>query len=425
MKKLLACLLCLAMLIPMAGLAEANPLWTKPTEEVNLVFWYPLSGLYGELIEKLVDDYEAENPNIHIETSYAGNYEETRTKVAASLATGTQPDVLLDGGDAAHFTVGRDNHIFLELLPDPEFNVDDVFEGFLGQATYRGEVGAIPYGSSTLVMFYNKEIIKAAGLDMVNNPPKTWEEFIAVAQQAQEKGNIKNSSTFYGFDTNDVNWWYNCLMGQQGNFLVKFGEGDDVEFTYTNEDGERAAGVFKEMIDKGIMPVGEHANSANVFKAGNLAFFAGSCSWEPQMLDLEFEVGAIVLPSYSDAPCSALGGNQLTILATDPVKQAAGWDLIKYLTSAEKHAEWAIGSGYMPLRKSELTLPYVEEVMAENEMVKTAFAQAESGWPEPAFEHMRAMFATTVTALEEIENGTEIREALDNALDELLANIDY
>lgn len=426
MKKFLSLVLVLLMVVSMMGaaFAEENALWTKPTEEVDLVFWYPLSGLYGDLLLSLVDQYQAENPNIHIEASYSGSYDETATKVSTNMAAGNVPDVVIGVGST--YTVGRGNHLFAEvLMNDPEYAIDDIFEGFKQQSMYENEMGASPYSSSTCLMFYNKDILNACGLDMTNNAPASWADFIEVCKTVAEKGNINNSDVFYPFDTNDPTWLYFSILGQLDNHGVKFEENGEYDITYVDETAVPAVQLWRDLIDNGCMPAGEHSNSNNAFKAGNLAFWAGSSSWAPQFKQLDFEVGAITMPSFAETPNMVLGGTSITLLSTDPVKQAAAWDFVKWMTSAEHHKDWAIGAGYLPIRASELALDSVQEVIATDEMAKVCFSQAASAWCYPSFEHWSPIYKSVASMLELIEDGADITETMANALEEVKAEIDY
>lgn len=426
MKRTLSVVLALMLAVAMIGsaAAESNPLWTKPEEDVTLEFWYPLSGLYGDLLLSMVAQYQEENPNIHINASYSGNYGETATKVSTNMSAGNVPDVVI--GVGSEYTVGRGNHIFAEsLMMDPEYDIDDIFQGFKDQSKYTNEMGASPFSSSTCVMFYNKDILKACGLDMVNNAPASWNDFMEVCKVVTEKGNINNSSTFYAFDTNDPTWLYFSMLGQLDNHGVKFDDQNQLTITYVDETAVPAVQLWQDLASAGYMPVGEHANSNNAFKAGNLAFWAGSSSWSPQFHSLDFEVGAIVMPSFCETPNMVLGGTSITLLSTDPVRQAAAWDFVKWMTSAEHHKDWAVGAGYLPIRASELALDSVQEAVAKDEMVGVCFAQSATAWCYPAFEHWSPIYASVFSMLEMVEEGADVQETMNNTLEEVLAEIDY
>lgn len=396
--------------------------FTKPTEEVSLAFWSALSGDAGDALNKLIEDYQAENPNIKVEVAYSGDYGETQAKLSTNLATNTAPDVVV--APVAAYTAGRGDYTMEALAEDPDFNKDDIFSGIWEYGMYMGRIGAIPFANSTPVMYYNKKVVEAAGIDMTN-PPKTWEEFLETAALAQEKGNINESPVFWGFETNDPTWLFNSMCGQMGNYLVDI-EGDEVIPTYNKEDAVEVGKLWQKFIDSNLMPAGEHTNAENVFLAGNCAFFAASSSRIPSFtLNENFEIGAMIMPTFGVTENTvAIGGASLATFSTDPVKLAASWDLIKYLTSTEKHAEFSLASGYLPIRKSSLETDVIAEAMEESVIRKAAFEQVETAWAYRLNPYHDDMYQIIQRAVEELEKGTDVQETLDDAVEELLREME-
>ena len=58
-----------------------------------------------------------------------------------------------------------------------------------------------------------------------------------------------------------------------------------------------------------------------------------------------------------------------------PDRQAAAWDLIKFLVSPQAQAEWAAGTGYVPIRKSAIERPEIIELWAKEPGYKVAYDQ--------------------------------------------------
>ena len=204
MKKLIATLLATAMMLATltacggattGTTSDATKLYTKPTENVELEVWYAVSGVTGETFAAQVEAYQKANPNIKINLSYAGSYADAATKLSANLATGTAPDLALIS--AAPLYTGAMNDFTIEtLIEDPGFAKSSIYTGAWDYVKFAGRICAIPYGISVPVLYYNKDILKAAGIDVEANPPKTWDELYAMAEKAQKEGNIHNSSTF-------------------------------------------------------------------------------------------------------------------------------------------------------------------------------------------------------------------------------------
>ena len=62
-----------------------------------------------------------------------------------------------------------------------------------------------------------------------------------------------------------------------------------------------------------------------------------------------------------------------------PEKQAAAWDLIKFLVSTQSQAEWAAGTGYVPLRQSAADTPEIKALWAKEPGYKVAYDQLVGG----------------------------------------------
>jgi len=134
------------------------------------------------------------------------------------------------------------------LVKDPTFNVNDIFKGMLEYGMFEGRIAAVPYGISSQVMYYNKDITDKAGLDLEKNPPATWAQFYQVAKTAMEKGNVNNSSDFYGFDTSDGVWLFKTMLGQNGNDVVRK-VNDRVQPAFHEASGVEVGTFWKSMVD--------------------------------------------------------------------------------------------------------------------------------------------------------------------------------
>ena len=60
------------------------------------------------------------------------------------------------------------------------------YPGLMANGTIGGHVWGIPFQRSTIVMFYNKDMFRAAGLNP-DAPPKTWKEMLAAATKLTGK----------------------------------------------------------------------------------------------------------------------------------------------------------------------------------------------------------------------------------------------
>lgn len=394
-----------------------------PNVEVEIEVWYAISGTSGETFVAQAEAFDAANDGIKLNMSYSGGSNDTATKVSAALLTDTNPDVALMYAGPL-YTGGEGNFDMEALVNGEGFDKDDVFEGMLDYCTFGdGGVCAVPYGISTQVMYYNKAVLEAAGVDMTN-PPKTWAEFAEVLKQVQAKGNVTGNDEFSAFDTSDEAWLFKSMLMQNGCQIVEANDGV-ITPIYNNEQAVEVAQYWYDLIQNGLMTPSEHDNAENKFLAGNLGFIASSSNrisrWQGKT---EFEIGAIEMP-YFTQPSLALGGNVLVILTKDPVKIQKAWEFICHLTSAEQNTAFALATGYLPIHKSALESEEVKAAIAENEMYGVAFNQLQYTWAYTHFSQMGTMDIEIRSMLNKLEKdrGTP-QELLDKAVENLQEEID-
>ena len=395
-----------------------NTLYGKPSGEVNLNVWYAVSGVTGETFAAQVEAYMAENPNIHIELSYAGSYSDAAEKISANLLTGTAPDVALIAAGPL-YTGGRGNYTIEALIEDPAFDKDDIYEGVWDYARFADRICAIPYGISVPVLYYNKLILEKVGIDIDAEAPATWEELYDLAKRAQQSGNINGSEAFYGFEVSDAPWLFKSMLRQNGNGIVSV-DGETVEPIYNDEKAFKVATLWQRFAADGVMPVGEHSNAEKTFLAGNCAFIVASSIRLARWTDSDVvEYGVLPMPSFEE-PSVALGGNVLVTFSEDQDKLAASWDLIKYLTNAENHTAFSLATGYLPIHRSALESDAVIAAFEEDPRRETVVHALDNAWSYSHFEQMGTMDWILGDMLGALESGKDVQSTLDKAVEDLL-----
>lgn len=389
----------------------------------TLEVWYAVSGTSGEKFTEQAQAFDESSDLVSLNLSYSGGSNDTATKVSAALLTGTAPDVALMYAGPS-FTGSLGNFDMAQLIQREGFDADDIYPGVWDYCRYfNGEICAVPYGISTPVMYYNKDILAAAGVDMTN-PPTTWAEFYDVCLQCLEKGNINNMDGFTAFDATDAGWLFKSMCMQNGCPIVEVEDGA-VNPVFNDEAAVEVAEYWKSLVDSGIMAAGEHSAAENKFLSGNLAFLVMSSNRISRWTDVDINIGAIEMP-YFKTQSVALGGNVLVIFTQDEQKIEAAWDLISYLLSPEQNLDFALSTGYLPVRASELESDTATAAIEQNEMYAVAFKQLSYAWAYVHFEQMGTMDLQIADALSRIEKGTrEPQEALDKAQEKLISEMEF
>lgn len=374
-------------------------------EEATIEVWYAISGTSGESLLAIIKDFEALNTGIKLEYSYSGGYSDTATKITAALQSNTPPDVLIGGMPA--YTGGYGNFYAGEMVKkDPEFDYADVFSGLWDYAMYDGKICNIPFGISTPLMYYNRALLEGTGIDLESNPPETWDEFVEVCKAL--KVHYAGDSNFVPFVVKDRPWLFKTQLRQVGNEVIHANE-DYSEKTaaFGSLETAEVAAWWQTMAKEGLTTVGESANAENVFLAGMAAFFTGSStkisSWTEVFGD---DLRAIPMPYFTE-PAVSLGGNTVSIFPSDDkTRTKAAWEFVKYITSTEPNAKFAINSGYLPIRLSALELPEIQGAFEENPSYKTAYMQLNHAFSYVNIDSFSALDNAIINAIDKVTEDT-------------------
>lgn len=139
----------------------------------------PAAKFYIGVTDKLAKDY----PNYEMEYVDWGWAETLDQKQRALILSGSAPSLV---AGETFMPVYASSDI---LEPLPQDIVDKVNPSFLIN-NKAGKPVAVAYKSSLFLLFYNKTLMKNAGLDP-EKPPKTWDEWRQMSRTVTEKGKGK------------------------------------------------------------------------------------------------------------------------------------------------------------------------------------------------------------------------------------------
>ncbi|MFN0305874.1 MAG: ABC transporter substrate-binding protein, partial [Burkholderiales bacterium] len=167
-------------------------------QTVEISFYYPVAvgGPITKLIDGLAADFAKENPTIKVTPIYAGTYQETIVKALTAHKAGAPPvtSVLLS---TDMFTLIDEDAIIpfdeLATSADDKKWMEGFYPAFMFNSRTGGKTWGIPFQRSTVVLYWNKELFKEAGLDP-NRPPASWQEMTEFAQKLTKRDPSGNTS---------------------------------------------------------------------------------------------------------------------------------------------------------------------------------------------------------------------------------------
>jgi multiple sugar transport system substrate-binding protein len=200
-----------------------------PSTNIELSYW----GLWEpeSVMLPIIEEYEAENPGVNILYSQQAfrNYEGiayTRLQ-QASTSTEPAPDIL-----RINNTWTPKFYKYLTPLPDNIMDSSTYSETFYPTAledftAKDGNIYALPWEIDGLAIFYNKQLLSAAGY---SEPPTDWDSFVELAQELttkNEAGQILTSGLAIG-TSNNINHSADIL-----SYLMLLNNADIMDSTYT------------------------------------------------------------------------------------------------------------------------------------------------------------------------------------------------
>jgi sn-glycerol 3-phosphate transport system substrate-binding protein len=291
----------------------------------------------------------------------------------------------------------------------------------------------MPFNTSNPILYYNKDLFKAAGLDPAK-PPKTFEELKAAADAITKTGKATGANfAIYG-------WFMEQLFANQGADYVNNGNGRTSLATQSQVNSEAGVKVltwWKDLIDtKAANNLGRKTDdSKKAFSAGQVGMILDSTAALKGLVDSasgKFEVGTGFLPKASDAKDGGVivGGASLWIMNNRPDdEQKSTWDFIKFLTSSKEQAYWHVNTGYFPITKKAYDEDVVKENLKKFPQFQTAIDQlhqtklntATQGAVMGVFPEARQIVEGAIE--EALNNKKSPKEALDAAEKEITSKI--
>lgn len=336
--------------------------------QTEVQWWHAMGGELGELLEGVANGFNESQSDYRVVPSFRGTYTETMTGAIAAFRAGEQPHILqvFEVGTGTMMAAEGAIYPIYQLMADHNVPFDPASYLPTVVSYYtdpNGNMLSFPFNSSTPILYYNRDIFTAAGLDP-NQPPRTWAEMEAASVQILTSG-----AAPCGFTTSWPSWvmlenfsaWHNIPLGTQSNGFGGF----DTEFVFNNELVARHWDNLKAWQDAGAFRWGGPGSGPDAFPAfysGECAMVFGSSASRAGVLrNATFNVGYGFQPYYDDvagAPQnSIIGGATLWVLTGhEDAEYAAVARFFEYLSQPEVQAAWHQVTGYLPITQASYDL---------------------------------------------------------------------
>jgi multiple sugar transport system substrate-binding protein len=276
--------------------------------KTQVVWWDFLSGGDGVRMKSLIQQFNTENPDIEIQPTTLEWGVPFYTKVQTGAAVGQGPDVMTYHLSRLPLGVstGTLRPYTMDELKSVGLGADDYFPTDWDAAHVDGKLYAVPLDIHSIILYYNKDALKAAGLLGDDGLPKGLDglDNFNAALKKLSGGKTQYGVSFASSDGATIWRIFYTLLNQQGGVFLK---DDKIVAGDSTAKAEKATAAMADWIAKGYAPkLTEYPASIALFTSGKAAFHINGV-WEvPTMADLAknnklgFEWGAIQIPTLFD-----------------------------------------------------------------------------------------------------------------------------
>src|SRR5690606_2834354 len=326
------------------ALVATSGLWAGAAHsEETVVWWDFLSGGDGVRMKQLISDFNtAHQGKIKIDATTLEWGTPFYAKVQTSAAVGEAPDIM--SYHASRIPLAVKQGILQEITAD-DWNAMGLSQTDYAPATWDavtadGKQYAVPLDTHPIVLYYNKDLLKKAGVLGDDGKPKgmdSRENFTATLKALKDAG-VKFP---LGSVTADGNFMFRTIysfVGQQDGELMTDGEflvGDNADKL------QNALAVLQDWTKEGLQSTyTDYPATVALFTSGEAAMMINGV-WEvPTMVDAHkqgklFEWGAVELPvifnhpsTYADSHSFAIPANkgkEMTAEKRDAVLKVISW----------------------------------------------------------------------------------------------------
>lgn len=381
-------------------------------------FWSNHPASSKALEEEIIAAFEAENPDIKVKLTDAGqNYEEVAQKFNAALSGGQVPDLVV-ASDVTWFNFALNDQLapLDDLLAEADANVEDYVPSLYDEYILDDQHFAVPYARSTPLFYYNKDMWEAAGLP--DRGPETWEEWDEDFAPKLAEANPDVTPLVIPDGSLYMDWYFQGMVWSMGGAYSK-----DYTMTMSSPETIKAGEFLQSQFEQGYFKAVKEATAPFVSGQG-AAMLESTGSLNGVAEDGKINLGTAFLPSPEGVVGCPTGGAGVGIPAKSENKEAAA-KFLAFLTSPENTVKFSQGTGYMPVRISATELPEEQAYFEENPNFKTAVEQLEFTQKQDAGRvYVSGGGMRIGAALDKIAQGADVAETFKQIDEEQQAIID-
>jgi ABC-type glycerol-3-phosphate transport system substrate-binding protein len=408
------------------------------SDPITITLWHAMGASNQALLEKYAASFKVKYPNVTVVIpAGVGNYDTLKTNMINAITANAMPNLVQAYPD--HVAEYLNGKAVLNLNPyinsttwglnGPDA-LSDIIESYLNENSQYDAVGtyySLPFNKSTEVMIYNKTAFDALSLPV----PQTWQDIIAAAPALKVYGDAIAEAKVRAANPGLTEMALAPLITAAKALIVpaSYDSTGNAFITFTRQfEGGYTALNFQTFKGEYLWVNNANTTAAMQFLKDNKSIITLPEFWDQQYASTPFvnqqtfvtigssagvrynvpssdpttgqpvfQIGVAPVPYNAlkpNAKAVIQQGTNISLMKSGTAQQQlASWLFLKHLISIENTTDWAMQTGYLPVRTSAyesttyqnfLTNPTANELyisMAAN----AAYLQRNNMYYDPAF----------------------------------------
>lgn len=349
--------------------------------KTEISFWHYMSeDKEGKFVQAAVDEFNESQNEIFVKAQYIPR-DELMKQYTIGVVSGELPDCgMLDNPDHNSYAAMGVFEDVTDLYQS--WDEANFLDGSLNSCKYEGKLYGLPWGNNCLGLFYNKEMLTKAGVEV----PTTWSE-LEKACEVLTTENVKGLAISAIGNEEGTFQYMPWLLSSGGSVTDLASEGSKESLTYLNNLAEKGY-ISKECVNW------TQADAEKQFASGQAAMmingpwqFSGLAEDAP---DLDYGVAKV--PRADDGVyASVLGGENVGICKGANIE--ASWTFLTYMTNKENSQKICSAIGRFSPR-SDVDIQAMFKDDPQNALFAGLMEDAQSRGPSPKWPEISAAIYT-------------------------------